>query len=93
MSDPIPRITKEGFDESFDVSVDNATHAVVEEFSWVGLPSGDKLGDLMIEINGALSTVMARYKGDCLFADWQYEVANGDTRLGYGEWLELRGGY
>jgi len=24
------------------------------------------------------------YLGD--FADWQYEVANGDTRLGYFEW-------
>jgi hypothetical protein len=21
-------------------------------------------------------------------SDWQYEVANGDTRLGYAEWLE-----
>jgi hypothetical protein len=21
-------------------------------------------------------------------ADWQYEVANGDTRLGFTEWLE-----
>lgn len=21
-------------------------------------------------------------------ADWQYEVANGDTRLGYAEWVE-----
>ena len=20
--------------------------------------------------------------------DWQYEVANGDTKLGYAEWLE-----
>ena len=20
--------------------------------------------------------------------DWKYEVANGDTRLGYGEWVE-----
>jgi len=23
-------------------------------------------------------------------ADWQYEVANGDTRLGYWEWAEAR---
>ena len=22
------------------------------------------------------------------FADWQYEVANGDTRLGFDEWRE-----
>lgn len=22
--------------------------------------------------------------------DWQYEVANGDTRLGYDAWLEAR---
>jgi hypothetical protein len=23
-------------------------------------------------------------------SDWQYEVANGDTKLGYDEWLEHR---
>jgi hypothetical protein len=23
-------------------------------------------------------------------ADWQYEVANGDTRLGYEEWVEVK---
>lgn len=23
-----------------------------------------------------------------LVQDWQYEVANGDTRLGYNEWVE-----
>lgn len=23
-------------------------------------------------------------------SDWQYEVANGDTRLGYNEWLKVK---
>ncbi len=27
---------------------------------------------------------------DFPFSDWQYEVANGDTRLGYADWLEGR---
>lgn len=25
-------------------------------------------------------------------ADWQYEVANGDTRLGFHEWVAVRDG-
>lgn len=27
---------------------------------------------------------------DSLIKDWQYEVANGDTALGYAEWLQHR---
>ena len=26
-------------------------------------------------------------------ADWQYEVANGDTRLGYWDWVYAQGGF
>jgi hypothetical protein len=29
-------------------------------------------------------------KADYTVSDWQYEVANGDTKLGYDEWLEHR---
>lgn len=25
---------------------------------------------------------------DCPSEDWRYDVANGDTRLGYWEWVE-----
>ncbi len=25
---------------------------------------------------------------DALYADWRYEVANGDTLLGFAEWQE-----
>jgi len=31
------------------------------------------------------------YWGECPFApvrDWEYEVTNGDTRLGYWEWVQ-----
>jgi hypothetical protein len=27
---------------------------------------------------------------DCRLSDWKYEVANGDTRLGYWEWVVVR---
>jgi len=30
----------------------------------------------------------AEIEAACNYSDWQYEVANGDTRLGYDDWLE-----
>lgn len=49
--------SKEGV-ERFDAAVDDATHATIQAFDWIGLPEGDQLGDLMIEINDAIAAVM-----------------------------------
>ena len=44
--------------ERFDAAVDDATHAVIAEFEWIGLPEGDQLSDLMVSINDAIEAVM-----------------------------------
>ena len=46
----------------FDDSVDDATHAVIAAFEWLGLPEDDELMDLMVEINDALTQIMAPWK-------------------------------
>lgn len=45
--------------DRFDEAVDNATHAVMAEFEWCGLPDdGDQRFDLMVRINDAIAAVM-----------------------------------
>jgi len=46
----------------FDASLDDATHKVIAEFEWMGLPEGEQLGSLMVEINDALTQIMAPWK-------------------------------
>lgn len=55
--------TPEQIDEMFDESVDEATHAVIARFDWMGLPEGGELFDLMVRINDALTQIMNDYKG------------------------------
>jgi hypothetical protein len=45
-------------EEHFDDSVDDATHAVIAAFEWMGLPQGDAKGDLMVRINDAIAAIM-----------------------------------
>lgn len=49
-------------EDRFDSSVDDATHAVMACFDWMGLPEGDDLSDLMIRVNDALAVIMQAYK-------------------------------
>ena len=49
-------------EDRFDNAVDNATHAVILQFEWIDLPTGDARGQLMIELNDAISTIMKEYK-------------------------------
>lgn len=49
-------------EDRFDESVDNATHAVIAEFEWMGLPEGDQLSDLMVRVNDAITAVMQEWK-------------------------------
>lgn len=42
--------------------------------------------DFIAEVEQAESAASERYP----VRDWQYEVANGDTRLGYDEWLNVK---
>ncbi len=48
-------------EDHFDESTDNATHAVIAEFEWIGMPDGDQLSDIMVEINNAITDILARY--------------------------------
>ena len=45
----------------FDESADDATHMVIEAFTWVNLPEGTALDNLMIRINDAIAAVMLEY--------------------------------
>ena len=45
----------------------------------------------MIEINGKEYDYWNDEDPDYPASDWQYEVANGDTRRGYWEWVEASG--
>lgn len=58
---PAERIPQEAEDR-FDESVDNATHAVIAEFEWMGLPEGDQLSRLMVEINDSITQIMQHWK-------------------------------
>jgi hypothetical protein len=49
-------------EDHFDDSVDSATHAVIAEFEWMGLPEGDQLSELMVRINDALTQLMQEWK-------------------------------
>jgi hypothetical protein len=42
----------------FEESVDDATHAAIKAFEWIGLPEGDQLGDLLADLNSAIHEVM-----------------------------------
>ncbi len=58
MTEPIPQLTEDAFDDS----IDSATHNVIGQFEWMGLPEGEQLGALMVEINDALTQIMAPWK-------------------------------
>jgi len=47
--------------DRFDQAVDDATHAVIENFWWLGLPEGDQLGALMVEINDSIARIMKEW--------------------------------
>lgn len=49
-------------EDKFDESCDDATHAVIAEFEWMGLPEGDQLSELMVRINDAITAVMQEWK-------------------------------
>ena len=55
-------IAKADRDACFDYHVDAITHQVIEEFEWLGLPEGDQLSDLMVEINDALTAILQKWK-------------------------------
>jgi hypothetical protein len=47
--------------DRFDHSIDEATHAIIAEFDWIGLPEGDQLGDLMVRLNDAIASIMREW--------------------------------
>ena len=47
--------------DRFDEAVDNATQAIIEEFEWLGLPEGEQLEGLMVNINNAIAQVMREW--------------------------------
>ena len=52
-------------DARFDDAVDEATHAVMEAFEWLGLPDEpamDQRGELIVRINDAIAGIMREYK-------------------------------
>ena len=57
-------IAKADRDACFDYHVDEATHRVIDEFGWLGLPEAgdDQLSDLMVEINDALTAILQKWK-------------------------------
>lgn len=57
-AEQVPQATEDRFDES----VDNATHAVIAEFEWMGLPEGDQLSALMVRINDLITAEMQEWK-------------------------------
>lgn len=44
--------------ERFDCSVNDATHAVIDEFVWIGLPEGDARTVILHRINDAITAIM-----------------------------------
>lgn len=42
----------------FDGEVDVAALQILENFEWLGLPSGDQLEDLHVELSDAISAVL-----------------------------------
>jgi len=47
--------------DCFDESVDGATHEVIAAFEWIGLPEGEQLSDLMVQINDAIAPIMREW--------------------------------
>lgn len=52
----------QAIEDRFDESVDDATHAVITAFEWMGLPEGDQLSALMVRINDAITATMQEWK-------------------------------
>ena len=46
-----------GNEHLFDEAIDDATHMVIEAFTWANLPEGDELSNLMVRINDALTNL------------------------------------
>ena len=57
----VPKLNQ-AFEDRFDDSIDDATHAVITCFEWMGLPEASQLSDLMVEINQAITQTMAPWK-------------------------------
>jgi hypothetical protein len=53
---------EEELNPQFNDSIDDATHGVITSFSWMGLPEGDQLSYLMVEINDAIAAIMQKWK-------------------------------
>ena len=54
---------QDDLNERFDTSLDDATHAIITEFEWLGgLPENEELGELMVRINDALTAIMGAYR-------------------------------
>ena len=59
---PFDRLKAEAADDAFDEAVQNATMAVMDDFDYLGLPEGDQLSGLMIEVNDAISAIFEEWK-------------------------------
>jgi hypothetical protein len=51
-----------GREDRFDEAVDDATHAVIGHFEYLGLPDGEQLSDLMVRVNDALTALFSEWK-------------------------------
>ena len=60
---PLPGVVASAFeaDEQFEEAVDDATHAVMVAFRYLGLPSGNAHDRLLSRINDAITLIMREY--------------------------------
>lgn len=47
--------------QAFEESVDDAAHAAIIHFEWMGLPEGDQRADLLERLNDAIAGVMREW--------------------------------
>lgn len=49
-------------EDDFDAALDTVTERALDEFDFLGLPEGDELAAIVIEVNDALSAIFSEWK-------------------------------
>lgn len=58
----LARFNERQLANAFDAALDTVTERALDEFDFLGLPEGDELAAITIEVNDALSAIFSEWK-------------------------------
>ena len=64
----------------------------IKDARWLVSWTAKRAAVTRINSDGSMTNIITEWDNDPVYhvEDWQYEVANGDTRLSYADWVETQ---